>query len=124
MAAYEAFNYFEGAAWVAIAIVLPFRFRSCPPEKRSIVLRASLTFIAFGVSDVLEAPTHAQVPPWLWAWKLLCAGYLVKCRYDYIGRERFHWLDRTNVLAAACLVAVLVVMFLQYYFRDALAASG
>jgi len=45
---------------------------------------------------------------------------LLKCRFDYLGRERFRWLDRTNVLAFACLLAVLLAMFLQYYFRELL----
>ena len=119
--AYEVFNYCECGAWLLIAVVLPFWFRACPPEKRGVILRASLTLVVFGISDYLEAPTHGRLPAWLWAWKLICAGYLLKCRYDYIGRERFRWRDRTNVLAFACFLAVLLAMFLQYYFRDILA---
>ena len=115
--AYEAFNYFECAAWLVIAIVLPFRFRACPVERRSVIARASLAFVIFAVSDYLEAPTHGRLPPWLWTWKVLCVAYLLKCRYDYIGRGRFRWLDRTNILAGACFLAVLVAMFLQYHFR-------
>ena len=118
--AYEAFNYFECAAWLTIAIVLPFWFRRCPADKRGVIVRASCTFVVFGVSDYLEAPTHGRLPWWLWTWKLLCAIYLLRCRYDYIGRERFRWLDRTNILAGACFLAVLLAMFLQIYFRDVL----
>ena len=117
---YEAFNYFECATWWVIAGALPIRFRKCPPDKRGIIVRASLTLVLFGVSDYLEAPTHARLPPWLWAWKILCVASLLKCRYDYIGKERFRWFDRTNILALCCLFAVLLVMFLQYYFRDLL----
>ena len=123
LSTYEAFNYFECAAWLVIAIVLPFWFRACPPDKRGVIVRASFTFVVFAVSDYLEAPTHGRLPPWLWAWKLLCAASLLKCRYDYIGRERFRWLDRTNLLALACSFAVLLAMFLQYYFRDLLSDS-
>lgn len=118
--AYEAFNYFECAAWLVIAVVLPFRFRRCPADKRSIILRASFTFVVFAVSDYLEAPTQGHLPPWLWAWKVLCVGYLLRCRYDFIGRERFRWLDRTHILAFVCFWAVLLATFLQYYFRDLL----
>lgn len=121
--AYAAFNYFEGAAWLVIAAVLPFWFRAGTPKQRRIIAQASLTFILFGFSDFLEAPTHGRLPAWLWAWKLLCAGYLLKCRFDYLGRERFRWLDRTNVLAITCFLAVLLAIFLQYYFRDLLSES-
>ena len=121
--AYETFNYFECAAWLIIAIVLPVWFRACPRDKRGVIARASLTFVVFGVSDYLEAPTHGRLPPWLWTWKLLCAGYLLKCRYDYIGTGRFRWLDRTNILAGACFLAVLFAIFLQYHFRELLDES-
>jgi hypothetical protein len=121
--AYEAFNYFECTAWITIAIVLPFWFRACPPEKRGVIARASITFVVFGVSDYLEAPTHGRLPWWLWTWKLTCAAYLLKCRYDFIGREKFRWRDRTNILALACFCAVLLAMFLQYYFRDILSEA-
>jgi hypothetical protein len=117
---YEAFNYFECTAWITIALVLPFWFRKSFPEKRGVILRASLTFVFFGISDFLEAPTHGRVPWWLWTWKIACACYLLKCRYDYIGRERFRWVERTNIFALACFLAVLLAMFLQFYFRDIL----
>ena len=117
---YEAFNYFECAAWLVIALVLPFWFRACPADRRGVIIRASLTFVVFGISDYLEAPTQGRLPPWLWAWKIVCATYLLKCRYDYLGKERFRWFDRTNILALACFAAVLLAMFLQYYFRDLL----
>ena len=118
--AYEAFNYVECAAWLIIAGVLPFWFRAAPRDKRRAIAHASVTFVVFAVSDFLEAPTHGRLPAWLWAWKLLCATYLLKCRYDYIGKENFRWRDRTNILALACFIAVLLAMFLQYYFRDVL----
>ena len=117
---YEVFNYLECAAWMVIALVLPFWFRGCPPDKRPIILRASLTFVVFAGSDYLEAPTHGQLPPWLWAWKLLCAASLLHCRYDYLGKEQCRWNDRSNLLAMACFFAVLLAMFLQYHFRDLL----
>jgi len=118
--AYETFNYFECAAWLVIAAVLPFWFRASPAGQRRVIVRASLTFVVFGISDFLEAPTLGRLPAWLWAWKLLCATYLLKCRYDYIGKENFRWFDRTNILALACFLAVLLAMFLQWYYRDLL----
>lgn len=117
--AYETFNYVECAAWFVIAAVLPLRLRgSVPPEKRGAVIRAVVTLAAFGLSDFFEARTHGLIPPWLWGWKLLCAACLLKCRYDYIGRERFRWLDRTNILALICLLAVILAMFLLSHFRE------
>jgi hypothetical protein len=122
--AYELFNYGECAAWIIIAAVLPFWFRRNPAEKRRIIYRASAIFIVFGVSDLLEAPTHGRLPAWLWVWKLLCAAVLLKCRYDYLGKERFRWNERSNWLVLACFLTVLVAMFLQYYYRDILADAG
>jgi hypothetical protein len=120
---YETFNYGECAAWLIIALVLPFWFRTAPVEKRGIIARASVLFVIFGVSDYLEAPTHGRLPAWLWAWKLLCAAGLLKCRYDYLGKERFRWNDRSNILVLICFLTVLLAMFLQYYFSDILADS-
>jgi hypothetical protein len=121
LSAYEIFNYFECAAWITIGFVLPIWFRRCPPERRGVIYRAALTFVVFGVSDYLEAPTHGRLPAWLWAWKILCAFYLLRCRYVYIGKERFRWVERTNIFAFGCFLAVLLAMFLQVYFRDILA---
>lgn len=117
---YETFNYVESASWVIIAIVLPFWFRHCPGRKRPVIFRASFTLVLFGISDYLEAPRHGNIPPWLWAWKILCGAYLLWCRYDYLGKEHFRWRDRTNVLALVCFFTVLLVMFLQFHFRDLL----
>jgi hypothetical protein len=120
---YEAFNYAEGAAWFLIAIILPFWFRNSPVAKRKIIIRASLILIVFGISDLIEASTHARIPAWLWGWKIFCAVGLLKCRYDYMGKERFRWFDRTHILALACLTTVLIAMFLQFYFRHILASE-
>ena len=118
--AYETFNYFECATWLTIALALPFWFRRAPAVKRAVIWRAALTFVLFGISDYVEAPTHGHLPPWLWAWKILCAAYLLRCRYEYIGKEHFRWRDRTNILALVCFVVVVLAMFLQYFLRDSL----
>ena len=116
--AYEAFNYFECVAWITIGVALHLRFRQHPADKRAVIARTSIAFIVFGISDYLEAPTHGLLPPWLWAWKILCGAYLLKCGYDYLGRERFRWFDRRKILALCCLLAVLFVVLLRYYFRN------
>lgn len=111
---YELFNYTECAAWWIVAAALPIWFRKGPVQKRGILARASLTFFAFGVSDFLEASTDGQLPWWLWAWKILCVAYLLKCRCDYRGRERFRWLDRLHLIALAFLAMVIWLMILQF----------
>jgi hypothetical protein len=122
--AYETFNYAECAAWLIVALVLPFWFRrGGPAEKRGILWRASATFLVFALTDFLEAPTHGRLPAWLWALKLLCAGYLLRCRYEYLRPAPFRWRDPTNRLALACFLAVLLAMALQFYFRDLLAEA-
>jgi hypothetical protein len=123
LSTYEAFNYLECVAWLVIAAALPWKFRACPASQRAAVTRASLAFVVFAISDFLEAPTHGLLPPWLWAWKILCVTYLLKCRYDFIGKENFRWWDRTQKFALGCLLAVILAMFLQSYFRDLLGDS-
>ena len=112
---YELFNYAECAAWMIVAALLPVWFRNGPVGKRGILVRASLTFAAFGISDFLEAPTDGQLPGWLWAWKILCVAYLLKCRYDYRGKERFRWFDRLHLIALAFLLMVGWLIYVQFH---------
>ena len=112
---YQLFNYAECAVWLIVAAALPVLFWKGPIQKRGILARASLTFVAFGSSDSLEAPTDGQLPWWLWAWKILCVAYLLKCRYDYRGKERFRWFDRIHLIAIAFLLMVVWLIFLQFH---------
>lgn len=115
---YEVFNYGECVAWMLVALALPIRFRGCPAEKKPIIFRASAAFVIFGMSDYFEAPTHGRLPAWLWAVKILCCVYFLKCRYDYLGKERFRWFDRTHVLALGCFLAALLAIVMQHYILE------
>jgi hypothetical protein len=44
----------------------------------------------------------------------------LKCGYDFIGKERFRWMERTNIFALACFIAVLLAMFTQVHYRKPL----
>jgi hypothetical protein len=118
--AYELFNYFECGAWFAIAVGLHLRFRKHPADKRAVIARTCIALVVFGVSDYFEAPMHARLTWWLWGWKILCGAYLLKCRQDYLGWERFRWFDPANILAFCMLLTIAVVIFLQHHSRDLL----
>jgi hypothetical protein len=118
MIVYEIFNYAECAAWLLIAVCLPWHFRKQPPQRRKVVWIAAAILVGFGATDFFEAPTHGQMPAWLWGWKILSVLGLLKCRYDYLGKTNFRWFDRTNRLALICLLAVIFLMWMQWYTSD------
>lgn len=111
---YEIFNYGECVTWILVALALPIRFRRCTREKKWIIFKASLAFVIFGITDYFEAPTHGRMSPWLWALKILCCVYFLKCRYDYLGKDQFRWFDRTNLVALGCFLAAMVAIVMQY----------
>jgi hypothetical protein len=114
---YETFNRFEAIAWFVIAIVLPFRVRRTSKRQSASVFTASIAFIAFGITDLLEAPTHADIPGWLWIYKIICASILLACRYTYIGWDRFRFTDRYLIFALLCLTATVAAILLPRLFE-------
>ncbi len=107
-----AFNVAEGVAWLTIAAVLPFRLRADWSRKRRVIIAAMLVFVAFGASDFLEATAGPRFAWWLWVWKIGCVTALLLCRRAFLG-PRFRWVDRTHMLALACVAAVTLAMWLQ-----------
>jgi hypothetical protein len=118
---YEAFNHLEAAAWFIIAIVLPFRVARRSRKQNVIVFTASVTFIAFGFTDILEAPTHGDLPIWLWIYKFACAAILLACRYTYLGWCSFRLSDRYLLFAILCLAASVLAIFLPRILEKVLA---
>jgi hypothetical protein len=118
---YETFNYFEAAAWFVIALVLPFKVKGRTPIQRFSVFVASFTFVAFGITDLLEAPTHADLPIWLWIYKFLCATVLLSCRYTYLGWGSFRLNDRYLIFALVCLFASAIAVVLPRLLERILA---
>ena len=112
---YEVFNRLEGAAWWIIGLALPFFVPHQTRRQRWALVGAFFGFVMFGVTDFLEAPLRGQLPWWLWGLKILCAAWLLCCRFFYIGWHRFRLTDRYVIFAAFCLIAVFGVMALQHY---------
>lgn len=112
---YEIFNRAEAVAWFAIALGLPFFVKADTPRKRVVIAIASLTFIAFGFTDLAEATTRGRMPPWLWIAKVACAAILLSCRYTYLGWHRFRITDRYLLFAIFCLLAMCAGVLTQRF---------
>jgi len=110
---YVTFNRLEGAAWIAVAIGLPFSIRPSTNRQKLSVLAASFGFALFGITDFLEAPLRGQLPAWLWTFKILCAAWILSCRFFYVGWNHFRLTDRYFLFGIACLIASLAVICLQ-----------
>ena len=85
---YEIFNYVEGGIWLAVAVALPTKYSSDSKSRKMGLLIAGVGFVAFGISDFLEATRQAAIPLWLWALKILCGMMLLIGRYTYIWLEK------------------------------------
>jgi len=112
---YEIFNYVEGGIWLAVAVALPTKYSSDSKSRKMGLLIAGVGFVAFGISDFLEATRQAAIPLWLWALKILCGMMLLIGRYTYIGWKNFSVADRFFRLGVILLVVVAALIFLQAY---------
>lgn len=110
---YVLFNRCEAATWFAVALALPFLVKARNSRQKLATAAASIGFILFGFSDLFEAPLRGQLPAWLWTYKILCAGFILTCRFIYFGQ--FSVRDRYFHFGLACLAAVTGVMILQHY---------
>lgn len=110
---YELFNQIEGLLWIAIALALPFVIRASERRQRVWLFLASAAFVAFGISDFFEATTRRGMPGWLWAYEISLGGFLLVCRFGYLGWARFRWADRFVLFGLGCFVACLVAIGLQ-----------
>jgi hypothetical protein len=110
-AVFETFNRIEAGFWFAIAAALPFLVRASSPRQRISVIVASLGFVIFGITDILEAPTHGEAPGWLWLMKISCAAFLLACRFSYIGWRNFRVTDRYFLFGLLCLAAAIAIIW-------------
>ncbi len=116
---YEVFNRVEGILWFLVAVAIHFAFKANSASQKWSLIAASLGFVLFGVSDFLEAPLHGQLPAWLWAWKILCATFILSCRYQFIGWRKFRLKDPYLLFGFFCLTASMGAIFLQTYLYGA-----
>jgi hypothetical protein len=83
------FNYCEAAIWGIAAAFVLWRSHKQDSVARLLGRVASLTFIAFGVSDLVETRTGTWYDPWwLFAWKATCVLILVSCLCIHAYRTR------------------------------------
>ena len=83
-------------------------------QQRLGVFLGVVSFVAFGVTDVIEARHQGSIPLWLWGFKILCGIGILSARYTWRGWSTFRWRDREILFGLGCLIAVIVVIALQF----------
>lgn len=86
-------NAVEAGLWIAIGVFFAvFAITRIGRDRAALCRRcwfAFATFVAFGLSDVVELHTGAWWRPWwLFAWKAVCILALVVLLLDYALRRR------------------------------------
>jgi hypothetical protein len=80
----QVFNALESGLWIAMAVGCGLGSVRCADRYRKTLLVAAATFLAFGVSDVLEIRTvQTGMPWWLWTIKIVCVLALAGCYIAY-----------------------------------------
>lgn len=113
MSWYVVFNAAEGTLWmVAAAIVAAHAPHEQGSRQRAIRL-ATLGLVLFGLSDWFECRYEAQIPLWLWTFKVVCGGILLVARFEWRGWRAFRFQDREVLFAMFCLGCVGALIWLQ-----------
>jgi hypothetical protein len=82
-------NYLEAAFWTAVAVSFALAARRRPNSARRECYFAAITFLLFGLSDVVEAQTGAWYDPWwLLLWKALCLLSIARSLVFYLRAKR------------------------------------
>ncbi len=86
---FETLNHVEAGLWTVIGLIFAVAgLRTSRPTNRRCCLLA-VVFIAFGVSDVVEARTGAWWRPWwLLSWKVSCLLAMVWQLWVYVAARR------------------------------------
>jgi hypothetical protein len=83
------FNYGEAVVWVIAGIYVFWTSRRQTVVPRTVGSVASIAFLAFGISDLVETRTGTWYDPWwLFAWKLACILILLSCLAVYARHAR------------------------------------
>ena len=86
---FAAANYVEAALWVLVGLAFSVYAFKRTGMVRRLCLGASVAFLAFGASDVVEVQSGAWWRPWwLLAWKAACIGALAVLLVLYWRRRR------------------------------------
>lgn len=111
---YESFNLAEACLWVLVAAVIVIRAPRKSRQQRWGVFLGAVSFVAFGLTDVIEARHQGSIPLWLWGFKILCGVGILSARYTWRGWSTFRWRDREFLFGLGCLIAVIAVIVLQF----------
>ena len=88
-----AFNYIEAILWFTIGCMLFInaRFIERYLHYRKIMYMASIFFILFGISDIIEVQTGAWwKPTGLLVLNVVCIAGFVYCWFKYLQNKRKH----------------------------------
>lgn len=107
---YKVFNYAEGVIWIGVAVAVPLVFKMTTKNRKWGIVIASLGFVLFGVSDLLEATSQGDVPIALLLYKIACGGIILSGRFTYLGWKKFNPRDRYFLFGLFCLVAVSAII--------------
>lgn len=89
MNAFQTANLIEAGLWSTIALTLAGFAIARTGRRRRLCLIAAVTFLLFGVSDVVETQTGAWYRPWwLFCWKAICVAAMVGLLVDYRRSRR------------------------------------
>lgn len=83
------FNVIEAGFWIVIGLGFAVAALRASSKRRTRCLQATVTLVAFGISDIVECYTGAWWRPWwLFAWKALCVAVLFALLFEYWQRKR------------------------------------
>jgi len=82
-------NYAEAAFWILVATVFGVLAFRGGHARRSRCAFATVAFLLFGLSDIVEVQTGAWWRPWwLFTWKATCVLGMLWLLWDYLRRRR------------------------------------
>lgn len=111
---YLVLNRIEAVLWFCVAAVLLGRMRWESGRQKRAVLWGAVAFVAFGMTDLLEATRAGSIPLWLWLAKIACGVAILVARFSWLGWDKFRWNSREVIFGLLCLLAVLIIMQQQF----------
>ena len=110
---YAAFNGVEAVLWFLVsAVILVHRTQATGTRRRALVL-AVVSFVLFGISDLIEASHADHYPLWLWGFKIACGAGILISRWMWLGPQGLTWRSREVVFAVSCLLTAIIIIGLQ-----------
>ena len=89
MSAFQTANYVEAGLWFLTGIGFLVHAGWPRTTKRTMLIIAVVTVLAFGISDVVETQTGAWWRPWwLLAWKAACVFAFLVLLFRYARRRK------------------------------------